>query len=185
MTQQTIGDPEVALLAGLAAAIEPDYASDLDEWRASPFGWMKSQPSRRVGKIFEQLVAGWCAAKGFSVAAAPNPQSDRVIGGLRAEIKGSTLWAGGGFKFQQIRDQAYDVVICIGIRPFDAQCWVIPKEALMEYPDGVVPQHGGRAGRDTAWLGFDADAPPQWLREWGGRLSDAYRVLRRLADAGQ
>ena len=184
MTQRTIGDPEVALLAGLAAAIEPDYASDLAEWRASPFGWMKSQPSRRVGKIFEQLVAGWCAAKGFSVTAAPNSQSDRVIGGLRAEIKGSTLWAGGGFKFQQIRDQDYDVVICLGLRPFDAQCWVIPKEALMAYPEGVAPQHGGRAGRDTAWLGFDADAPPQWLSEWGGRLSDAYRVLRRLARSG-
>ena len=180
MTGQPIADPDARLLAGIAAELEPGYTSDEAEWRASPFGWIKRQPSRRVGKIFEQLAAGWCAAKGFSVAAAPNSQSDRVIGGLKVEIKGSTLWAGGGFKFQQIRDQDYDVVICLGIRPFDVNAWVIPKETLMARPDGVVSQHGGQAGRDTAWLGFDADNPPPWLREWGGRLADAHRVLRRL-----
>lgn len=180
MTRRIIEDPEVQLLAALALSIEPDFTPDEDEWLASPFGWIKRKPSRTVGKIFEQLISGWCAAKGFDVTASPNSESDRVIGGLRVEIKGSTLWKGGGFKFQQIRDQAYDVVICLGIHPYDAQCWVIPKEVVMRHPEGVVPQHGGRAGTDTAWLSFDAASPPRWLHEWGGRLSDAHHVLRRL-----
>ena len=180
MTQRHITDPEVRLLAAIAASIEPDYTSNEDEWLASPFGWIKQKPSRTVGKIFEQLVAGWCAAKEFDVTAAPNSDSDRVIGGLRSEIKGSTLWKGGGFKFQQLRDQEYDIVICLGIRPFDAQCWVIPKDVLMQHPEGVVSQHGGQAGTDTAWLGFNASTPPRWLQQWGGRLSDAHQVLRNL-----
>ena len=180
MTQRAITDPEVRMLAAIAASLEPDYVSKADDWRTSPFGWIKQQQSRRKGKIFEQLVAGWCAAKGFDVTAPPNSDSDRVIGGLRAEIKGSTLWAAGGFKFQQIRDQEYDIAICLGISPFDAQCWAIPKEVLLSYPEGVTSQHGGQAGRDTAWLGFQADSPPDWLRDWGGRLSHAYAVLREL-----
>ena len=100
--------------------------------------------------------------------------------GLRTEIKGSTLWESGEFRFQQIRNQEYDIVICLGISPLDVQCWVIPKDVLMEHPPGVVYQHGGQEGRDTAWLTVAPDNPPAWLREWGGRLSDAYRVLREL-----
>ena len=180
MTEMPINDPDARLLAGIAVELETAYTSDEAEWIDSPFGWIKRQPSRRAGKIFEQLVAGWCAAKGFSVAAAPNSHSDRVIGGLKVEIKGSTLWKGGGFKFQQIRDQDYDIVICLGIRPFDVNAWAIPKAVLMEHPDGVASQHVGQAGRDTAWLAFDADNPPRWLHEWGGRLADAHRALRRL-----
>lgn len=183
MTHQRVKDPEVRLLAAIAASIESDYTSDEDEWLGSPFGWIKQKPSRTVGKIFEQLVSGWCAAKEFDVTAPPNSDSDRVIGGLRAEIKGSTLWKGGGFKFQQIRDQAYDIVICLGILPFDAQCWVIPKDILMRHPEGVVSQHGGQSGTDTSWLGFDAGDPPLWLRQWGGRLSEAHQVLRNLASS--
>ena len=181
MSQRQITDPEVHLLAGIAATLESDYAEHEGQWRASPFGWIKRQPSRRVGKIFEQLIAGWCAAKGFDVTSAPNSDSDRTIGGLRTEIKGSTLWESGGFKFQQIRDQDYDIVTCLGILPFDARCWVIPKHVLLAFPEGVTPQHGGQEGRDTAWLGFSADTPPSWLSEWGGRLSEAQTTLRMLA----
>ena len=181
MSQRQITDPEVRLLASISATLKPDYVVELDEWQDSPFGWMRQQPSRRRGKIFEQLVAGWCAAKGFDVTAPPNSDSDKVIGGLRTEIKGSTRWEGGGFRFQQLRDQEYDIVVCLGILPFDAKCWVIPKGVLMGFPEGVTPQHGGQGGRDTKWLNFPADAPPSWLSEWGGRLSEAYTTLRRLA----
>lgn len=181
MIQPQISDPEVRLLADIAKSLQSAYIPDMEDWQGSPFRWMK-QPiaSRRVGTVFEQLVSEWCRQKGFSVSDAPNPQSDRIIGGLRAEIKGSTLWKGGKFRFQQIRDQEYDIAICLGIRPFDAQCWVIQKDILMQFPEGVGIQHGGQAGTDTAWLTVDADNPPRWLRQWGGRLSEAHQVLRKL-----
>ena len=66
-------------------------------------------------------------------------ECDRVIEGLRVEIKGSTRWKTRGFKFQQLRDQRYDVAICLGISPFDAHCWTIPKEVIVAQPEGVVP----------------------------------------------
>ena len=181
MTNREITDPEVKHLADIAAKLEPDYLSGESAWIGSPFLWIKHQPSRRVGKIGEQLVAGWCDAKELDVTGPPNSDCDRVIAGLRAEIKFSTMWQGGGFVFQQIRDQDYDVVICLGLYPFDAMCWVIPKAVLQQQPEGVTPQHGGKAGTDTLWLRFDPDNVPEWMHEWGGSLSEAHEVLCRLA----
>ena len=177
----TMEDPDVQLLAEIASSLKADFVPDVDAWRDSPFAWLK-QPiaSRTVGTVFERLVGKYFAVKGFRVSEAAGSDADRVIDGLRVEIKGSTLWRGGVFRFQQIRDQQYDIVICLGISPYDAWCWVIPKNILLAHPEGVVSQHGGQGGRDTAWLTVAPDNPPAWLHRWGGRLSDAYRVLREL-----
>ncbi len=181
MTQRVITDPDVQMLADIAVSLESRYVPDKSAWQDSPFDWLKQDiASRTVGMVLEQLVEGWFAMRGFNVSKAPNSDADRVINGQLVEIKGSTLWQGGIFRFQQIRDQEYDIVICLGIRPFDAQCWVIPKDVLMARPEGVGGQHGGQGGSDTLWLGFDADAPPRWMDEWGGRLSDAHAVLHNL-----
>ena len=42
------------------------------------------------------------------------------------------LWQTGTYKFQQIRNQNYRFVVCLGISPHDAHCWIIPKNVLME-----------------------------------------------------
>ncbi len=105
---QSIDDPDVRILAGLSSAIAADYAPKTDNpWLGSPFQWILSVPSRTKGAIAENLVAGWCAAKGFDVVRPKNSDADRIIHGHRIEIKFSTLWQTGGFKFQQIRDQEY------------------------------------------------------------------------------
>ena len=182
MIRQGITDPDVKMLADIATSLESKYVPDKSAWQDSPFNWLKQDiASRTVGTVFEQLAEKWLAMKGFNVSKAPNSDADRVVDGLLVEIKGSTLWRGGNFKFQQLRDQEYDIVICLGILPFDARCWVIPKQVLMAFPKGVTPQHGGQDGRDTAWLSFPADAPPTWMNQWGGRLSEAHSTLRRLA----
>jgi len=178
--QQPIGDPDVVLLSTIAAALMSDYVNPLeDPWAGSPFAWIRARPSRQVGKIGEQLVAGWCAAKGLDVARSPNSDSDRVINGRLVEIKFSTLWAGGGYKFQQIRDQRYQVAFLLGLSPFHANAWVVPKAVLMERPfrAGLSAQHGGQAGTDTAWLAFPATSPPGWLSEFGGSLSAAFALM--------
>lgn len=137
-------DPEVRLLASIAEAIKPDYVNNQedDPWARSPFGWIKSRPSRQVGKIGEQLVAGWCAAKGFNVNRSSSSEADRIIENKLVEIKFSTLWETGIYKFQQIRDQNYDFVFCLGISPLDAHCWVISKETLKKTCDrGNTPTY--------------------------------------------
>jgi hypothetical protein len=176
-----ITDPEVNLLASIATTVHQDYASDeVDPWEGSPFAWIKGRPSRQVGAIGEKLVSGWCAAKGFDVTAAPNSDADRVVHGHLVEVKFSTLWANGGYKFQQIRDQDYERLFCLGVSPSDAHAWLVPKPVLYDHVIGHTGQHTGAAGTETAWLGFPADNPPAWLEPYGGTLAKVAEVLAGL-----
>lgn len=183
MNPPTISDPEVQALAAMAGTMQVDYESDDVAWRGSPFNWIRARPSRQKGTIGENLVAGYVASKGFNVARSPDSQADRVIEGKRAEIKFSMLWASGTYTFQQLRDQRYEIAICLGISPFDAHLWVVEKAEIMrrwELSDGVVSQHGGNEGTDTAWLTVDPTAPHSWLRPYGGTLAAGVRVLSGL-----
>ena len=85
--QQRISDPDVVLLASIAATLKADYVREGadDPWADSSFAWVRTRPSRQVGKIGEQLVAGWCAAKGIDVVASPG------MTGLLKEQPGSRL----------------------------------------------------------------------------------------------
>ncbi|MGH9106362.1 MAG: hypothetical protein ACRDZX_11110 [Acidimicrobiales bacterium] len=57
-------DPDVQILAGVAAMIQSEYTEPVDDpWAGSPFAWIRNRPSRQRGAIGERLVAGWCAAK--------------------------------------------------------------------------------------------------------------------------
>ena len=173
-------DPDVRLLASISAALVGDYVDDEEEqaWAGSPFRWIiHLRSSRQRGKVAEQLVAGWCAAKGLSVGPSGDSDADRVIAGRRVEIKSSSLWRSGVYTFQQFRDQDYEYGVCLGISPFDAHCWVMPKELIMTK---ATPQHGGGQGRDTRWLSFPAAEPPDWLRPYGGTLAQAFRVLSSI-----
>lgn len=173
-----IDDPDVRILAMLAAGLEVDYVkSDDDPWLGSPFEWILHVPSRTKGAIGEALVAGWAAAKGFDVLRSRNSDADRVIHGHRIEIKMSTLWRSGGFKFQQIRDQEYDYCLCIGIQPFDAQAWLLPKAVLRKYVFGHMGQHTGAAGTETSWLGFQNGQAFEWMEPYGSRLATVERLL--------
>jgi len=180
-----INDPDVRVLACLAATLESDYRDGDDVWQNSPFGWIRRCPSRQVGAIGEKLVAGWLATRNYDVVRCTDSEADRIINGLRVEIKFSTLWKSGIFKFQQIRDQNYDILLMLGLMPFDARCWAVPKAILMQRwgtSDGPRSQHAGSAGRDTAWLSFPANHPPSWLAPYGGSLADAAAALRKVLD---
>lgn len=180
----SISDPEVRLLASLAEGLRQEYEGDDDAaWRSSPFGWIKARPSRQVGTIGERLVAGWCATHDLNVSRSPDSDADRIVEGVRIEIKFSTIWKNGSYRFQQIRDQDYAILVCLGISPFDAHCWVFEKRDVMSgvgEKEGLSNQHGGRAGSDTAWLQVVPGSVPPWMVGFGGRLSPAMHRLRSL-----
>ena len=170
-------DPQVETLAIISLALQSDCPdAGKDAWHESPFHWIRARSSRQRGAIGERLVSRYLARQGFEVARSPDSDADRVIAGKRVEIKLSTLWQNGVYRFQQLRDQHYDFVLCLGISPFTAHCWVLPKAELLKgwrnRSRGVTPQHGGKSGADTAWLSVDPENVPEWLSRWGGRLSN-------------
>ena len=162
-----------------------EYVSNDAKWLGSPFDWIRTRPPRQKGAIAERLVAGWLATKNFNVSRSPDSEADRVVEGKRAEIKFSALWENDVYVFQQFRDQNYEVAVCLGVSPFAASCWVVPKvEVLRQWRGGgggIKPQHGGEAGNDTAWLTFPANRPPAWLAPFGGSLLEGATSLARIA----
>ena len=169
-----------ARLVAIAGEIEGEYAaSESRDWRGSPFEWLRGLQSRRRGKAAETLVERWLSAAGFEVSPPGDSEADLLVNGRRVEVKSSTLWDSGTYRFQQIRDQNYEIMVCLGLSPFEAHCWVLTKSLLLERVIGHGRgQHGGAAATETAWLTVDPDAPEDWLRPRHGRLEDAIELMR-------
>ncbi len=174
-----ITDAEVRILERHSEMLSQACSAKGREWEGSPFGWIRQIPSRRRGAVGEKLVEGYLACKGFTVDRSPDSEADRLIDGIRAEIKMSTLWENGTYTFQQLRDQNYQFAICLGISPFDAHCWVLPKQTIMNQWElgGIRSQHGGAGGTDTRWLKVNPEDVPAWLNDCGGTLSQAVQRI--------
>ena len=182
-----IKDPEVRRLATCSLDLRSDYPYYGEEaWQESPFNWIRiRRSSRQRGTIGERVVATYLAHNGFEVSRSPDSGADLIINCRRVEVKMSTLWKSGMYKFQQLRDQNYDLAVCLGISPLDAHCWVLPKNVVLERWErgakGIRTQHGGSAGTDTTWLSVNPEDVPDWLNEWGGSLSSAMALIGRFA----
>lgn len=174
-------DSDFNLFASAAEFIKPEFEKDRTTWSDSPFEWVLSLPSGSKGKLGKRLVYQWCALKGLSIESSPDSDADMLVNKHRVEIKFSTLWKAGIYKFQQIRDQDYEYSILLGVSPFEAHCWVVSKKILKKYVIGHMGQHTGSAGQETAWLSVNPQTPPEWLAECGGTLDQAYLVLKSLS----
>jgi len=174
-------DAESILMAKLSEDLRPGYQRKDSLWDGSPFAWIRSRPSRQIGAIGEMLVSNWCESKKISVSRSGDSDADRIINGVRVEIKFSTLWTENGiYKFQQIRDQEYKYCFCLGVSPFEVHAWFIPKtEISSPRPPALTHQHGGSEGRDTLWLSFEAKNPPGWLSNYGGTLGQVETLIRK------
>lgn len=171
-------------LEQLSLQLSASYQDEDLEWRNSPFAWIKSRPSRQRGKIAEELVAGLCDTEGLIVARSPDSDADLIVEGVRVEVKSSTLWKNGRYKFQQLRDQNYEIAVCLGLSPSNAHCWALPKDVLLQnWEDGstgIGSQHAGSAGTDTAWIDLDPHQPPTWMQPYGGSLEEGMTAIRFL-----
>jgi hypothetical protein len=143
---------EFNLLANSANYIRRSLEKEYSGWEGSPFEWILWLPPGTKGKLGKKLVLQWCALEDLAVDKCPDSEADMLINGHRVEVKFSTLWKNGIYKFQQIRDQNYEYSICLGISPFNVHCWVISKKILKEHVIGHLGQHTGSRGKETAWF---------------------------------
>ena len=143
----------------------------------SPFEWIMTLPSRSKGAVGERIAAAFFSAAGYVVRKPTNSGHDRLINGHKVEVKMSSLWKGGGYTWQQIRDQDYEYCLLLGLAPQAASVWLMPKAVAVEHS---VPQHGGSVGQDTRWLTVLATAIPPWMDDWGGDPDRCLELARTL-----
>ena len=177
----SVSPTDFELLSTAANYIKQDLKDEHTAWLDSPFEWVLHIPAGTKGKLGKQLVFQWCALKGLSVDRSPDSQADMLINNHRVEVKFSTLWKEGFYKFQQFRDQNYEYAVCLGISPFNAHCWVISKSLLMRYVIGHLGQHTGISGKETSWLTVNPAKPLEWLSTCGGTLEEAFSVMKSLS----
>ncbi len=91
-------------------------------------------------------------------------------------------WQGDIVKFQNIRDIAFDHVLCIALYPQGAYAWLIPKSEIWlngkirTDQAGVTSQHKGA----DAWINVDPkNAQTTWLGAYGGTLEDMINVAQK------
>lgn len=174
-------DPQ---LLTAAAEVEAQYAPPHDDpWQNSPFRFLRTLPSRSRGAAAEAIVERWATARGLEVRRPGSTHYDRVINGHRVEIKMSTLWSNGVYRFQQIRNQDYDHVLCLGISPRTVHAWLAPKPVLATHVIGVLGQHTGADGTDTAWFAVTPHDPPDWLAPYGPTLDRVANLLTQAPAA--
>lgn len=167
-------------LLDISNGLKEEYLKDNHLWDDSPFAWIKNRPSRSIGTIGERMVSKWLDMHGFKVERSPDTEADRLVEGIRTEIKFSTLWENGEYRFQQIRDQNYDILILLGISPFRAHCWVMKKQDVIDLwkvKHVISGQHTGQDGTETAWIRVPSHGET-FLSPYGGELRTA---LERLA----
>lgn len=125
--------------------IRPD---ELDpRYVGSPFQHLKVMHAKQKGKRFEMITSDVCQKLGHKVEKPTNTDHDRIIDGIKSEIKGSTLAKGTDhFSFLQIRpDQDYERMIFSMFYPNELVLMEMDKQTIRKcIDDGVFKkQHGG------------------------------------------
>jgi site-specific DNA-methyltransferase (adenine-specific) len=164
--------PDFEMLAATASYLKERLQEKSDLWKGSPFEWVLQIPARQKGALGGRLVASWCASKGLPTDRSKGSSENLIINGNKLAIKFSTLWENGKYNFQQIRKDNSDYVLCFGISPTEAHCWILERDYAISH---AKPQH-----KSEYWISFKPTNPPEWLRSSGGGLDQAYQVLRNL-----
>lgn len=134
-------------------------------WKGSIFKSIVNFSPKSKGAFGEKLVSEICESQyNLLVAKRTSPEHDRIIGGVRTEIKLSFCWdeTPGKWVFQQIRPEGdYERVIFIGINPDEVRIWWVTKA---DAKTCSIPQHGGKEGIDTRWVSITKEQIPSQFK---------------------
>lgn len=157
-------------------------------WRYSPVSFLDRLSSATIGSIAEHTIARWCQEHGIQIGSR-EASGDMTIHSrsllannkYRVEVKFSSLWQGHQYRFSNIRSDDYDLIIFLGLSPFDAHCWILTKGQIMAlWGDQLPYQHYGSRGNDVVWASIPIYNIPYWADHCGGSLELAMMRLKRL-----
>ena len=122
----------------------------------SPFKHLKNIPAKQKGSRFEKIVSNVLTKVGHTIQKAENSDHDRIINGVKTEIKGATLVKKKNlFSFLQIRpEQDYQIMIFAMFYPNELVLMEMEKEQVVKNVElGIFKkQHGGKRGGDETYL---------------------------------
>ena len=151
-----------------------------DPYRDSSFGVFKKMSSKRKGAAFEKIFEEHMLDTGADVQKPTNSDHDRIVNGVKVEIKGSTLWGEGThFRFQQIRSgQDYDIIVFVSVFPDRIEFHYADKETAMKNleiqdEDGNWPhnQHGGKTKNSGTFFIDCFPNETNWMKELEGHIA--------------
>lgn len=177
MENQVLGMGDFEALSAIATDLRGEQAGpEVSPWTGSPFEWFLQLPPATKGRIGKELIKRMLIARGMTTSRPHGSEADLMVNGRRVELKLSTLWKTRVYKFQQLRDQDYEYVICLGLSPFSAHWWVFPKQVGLA---NTLGQHGGPQG-SVKWLVLNPSSPPAWLENYGNSFRRAIQIIRSM-----
>ena len=124
----------------------------------SPFKHLKPMHAKQKGSRFEKIVSNVLTQLGHTIQKAENSDHDRIINGVKVEIKGATLVKKKDyFSFLQIRpDQDYHLMMFAMFYPNDFVLMEMEKEQVIKNVElGIFKkQHEGKSGSSKTYLYF-------------------------------
>ena len=168
--------PEFKNLIKITSNIQGDSDEKSDIWKNSPFEWIRHLPARSKSKIAREIIIKWLSNEGIILEREGGTNENLVINSKTYAVKFSSLWINGIYQFQQIRENGPDFIICFGISPFNAHCWVFHKERAIK--NGSI-QHRGAKGSEY-WLKINPSHEESWEKNFGGTLSNALKIIKSL-----
>ena len=146
-----------------------------DQWKDSPFEWVLQLAARTKSKLGKHLVKSYLTENGFHVEETKIKSGvGLVVNNKVVSIKFSTLWISGLYRFQQIRNSGYDYLLCFGLSPSDAHCYVFKREYVLAH---AKEQHKVARGAEH-WISIDPQNPDPWSKGCGGTIDDAIKIIR-------
>lgn len=146
-----------------------------DYYLGSVFQPLKQLSSKKKGKYFEKIFEEYCISKGKKVEKPKNSDHDRIVDGLKVEIKGSFMWDNGThFRWQQIRPaQDYDLMVFVAVYHSSIVFLYADKDTVKKYVEvqndkgeWIHNQHGGKRTNSGT---FFLDGMPEdffWMNDY-------------------
>jgi len=170
---------EFMMLAATASYIQKDLEEMNDLWKDSPFEWVIQLPPRSKSKLARSLILSWAASKGIQSERTKTSNEALKLNGILYAIKFSMLWKSGVYQFQQIKSDGPEFILCFGISPYEAHCWVFDRNYAIKH---AKQQHKGAKGAEY-WLEINTKNIPDWAQGHGGTLEDAYPIIKTAKKA--